>query len=82
MVEGVKKRRRGFTRVSSKHQVTLPVAALAEAGIEPGDELRVVPAGPGRLALERVEDPLVRFKGALSGVFAPGFLEELRDEWR
>ena len=73
-------RRRGFTRLSSKHQVTIPVAVLAEAGVRPGEEFRVVAAGPGRIALERVENPLERFKGALTGVFPPGFLEELRAE--
>lgn len=75
-------RRRGFTRLSAKNQVTIPVGVLAEAGIAPGEEFRVVAAGPGRITLERPDRPLDRFAGALTGVFPPGFLEELRGEWR
>lgn len=77
----VKKRRRGFTRLSSKNQATIPVAVLAEAGLRPGDELRVAAEGAGRIVLERVEDPLTALAGSLTGVFQPGFLKELRDEW-
>ena len=73
-------RRRGFTRLSAKNQVTIPVSALTEAGIAPGEEFRVVVAGPGRITLERVEHPVDRFAGALTGVFPPGFLEQLRSE--
>ena len=34
-------RRRGFTRLSGKNQITIPVDALRRAGLKPGDELRV-----------------------------------------
>ncbi|WP_322762034.1 AbrB/MazE/SpoVT family DNA-binding domain-containing protein [Frankia sp. Cr2] len=44
------KRRPGVTRVSRKHQVTLPVEVLRDAGLAPGDELRVTADGRGRLA--------------------------------
>lgn len=73
-------RRRGFTRVSSKNQVTLPVAALHEAGLEPGDEVRVRADGTGRLVLER-ESSFLDFAGAATGAFPTGFLEEMRKEW-
>lgn len=69
------------TRLSAKNQVTIPVAVLAETGLSPGERVRVIAAGPGRITLERVSS-LEQFKGALSGVFEPGFLEKLRDEWR
>jgi bifunctional DNA-binding transcriptional regulator/antitoxin component of YhaV-PrlF toxin-antitoxin module len=39
-------RRRGRTRISAKNQATIPVAALKQAGLKPGDELRVEAAGP------------------------------------
>jgi bifunctional DNA-binding transcriptional regulator/antitoxin component of YhaV-PrlF toxin-antitoxin module len=78
----VKKRRRGFTRISAKHQATLPVQALKEAGLEPGDEVRVVAAGRGRLVLERDLNLVERHAGKLKNVYEPGELDRLRDEWR
>ena len=81
MEPGVKQRRRGWTRVSAKHQVTLPVEALQRAGIRTGDRLRAEVRGPGQVMLVRKEDPLETFAGALTGVYAPGDLDELRDEW-
>lgn len=82
MTARVKHRRRGYTRVSAKHQVTLPVATLRAAGIQTGDTLRAEVRGPGEVVLIRDEDPLDRFAGALTGVYEPGELDELRDEWR
>ena len=78
----VRKRRKGFTRISAKHQATIPVQALKEAGLKPGDEVRVVAAGRGRLVLERDINVVERHAGSLRGVYAPGELEGLRDEWR
>lgn len=77
----VKHRRRGYTRVSAKHQVTLPIATLRDAGIRTGDTLRAEVRGPGELVLIREDDPLDRFAGALTGVYEPGELDELRGEW-
>lgn len=83
MSEEVKvRRRRGYTRVSPKHQITIPVEALAVAGIKQGDELRVVADGPGRLILTRPADVIARYAGSMPGVWEPGDLEALRDEWR
>jgi bifunctional DNA-binding transcriptional regulator/antitoxin component of YhaV-PrlF toxin-antitoxin module len=78
----VKKRRRGFTRISAKHQATLPVQALREAGLTAGDEVRVVAAGRGRLVLERDLNLVERHAGKLKNVYEPGELDRLRDEWR
>jgi bifunctional DNA-binding transcriptional regulator/antitoxin component of YhaV-PrlF toxin-antitoxin module len=78
----VKQRRRGFTRISAKHQATLPVQALKEAGLEAGDEVRVVAAGRGRLILEREINLVERHAGKLRNVYEPGELERLREEWR
>lgn len=74
-------RRNGHTRLSTKNQVTVPVQALREAGLQPGDELRVTADGPGRLVLEREDDPMERAFGSLHGVYPPGYLEKLRAEW-
>jgi bifunctional DNA-binding transcriptional regulator/antitoxin component of YhaV-PrlF toxin-antitoxin module len=78
----VKKRRRGFTRISAKHQATLPVQALKEAGLAAGDEVRVVALGRGRLILERDLNLVERHAGKLKNVYEPGELGRLRDEWR
>lgn len=77
----VKNRRRGYTRVSAKHQVTLPIAALELAGIRTGDTLRAEVRGPGEVVLIRDADPVDRFAGVLTGVYALGEVDELRDEW-
>jgi bifunctional DNA-binding transcriptional regulator/antitoxin component of YhaV-PrlF toxin-antitoxin module len=81
MTERVKQRRRGYTRVSAKHQVTLPVEALRGAGLRTGDALRAEVIGPGEVLLIRDADPVIQFAGALTGVFEPGDLDALRDEW-
>ena len=75
------RRRRGYTRVSAKHQVTLPVDALHEAGIRTGDRLRAEVRGPGEVLLVRDEDPVEQFGGSLTGVYPAGDLDELRREW-
>jgi len=61
--------------------VTLPVDALHGAGIRTGDILRAEVRGPGEVLLVRDEDPVATFAGALTGVYPPDALDELRDEW-
>lgn len=81
-------RRRGFTRLSSKRQVTLPLAVVRKLGLVPGDELRV-DADDDRIVLrlsdslaERRLRALAQVAGSLAGVYEPGYLDRLRDEWR
>jgi bifunctional DNA-binding transcriptional regulator/antitoxin component of YhaV-PrlF toxin-antitoxin module len=80
MAEKVK-RVANCTRVSSKNQVTLPVAALREAHISQGDELRVEVEADGRIVLVREVDPLDKFIGSMPGLSEAADLESLRDEW-
>jgi len=75
-------RRRGRTRLSAKHQATIPVAALRRAGLRPGDELQVEAAGAGRIVLTRVEETLAGYAGRLTGIYPKGSLRKLRREWR
>lgn len=70
-----------MTRVSSKHQITLPVAAMREAGIEEGDELSVRADGDGRLMVVRERDLIDKWAGAFPGLSDPEDLQRLRDEW-
>lgn len=82
MAERVKQRRRkGYTRVSRKNQVTLPIDALAIAGLKPGDSLLVEAKTNGEIVLRREEDPLDKYIGSMTGMYPPGYLDELRDEW-
>ena len=69
------------TRLSSKHQVTIPVQVLREAGLHTGDALAVEAAGAGEIRLVRVTDPVAAYAGALTGVFEEGYLARLRSEW-
>jgi bifunctional DNA-binding transcriptional regulator/antitoxin component of YhaV-PrlF toxin-antitoxin module len=70
------------TRLSRKHQATIPVAVLAEAGMQAGERLRVEALGPGRIVLTRAEDSFEDLLGALGDdVYPAGYLEELRGEW-
>jgi bifunctional DNA-binding transcriptional regulator/antitoxin component of YhaV-PrlF toxin-antitoxin module len=63
-MDAVKHRRRGHTRLSAKNQATIPVAALRQAGLKPGDALRVEAAGAGRIVLSRVEETLATTQAA------------------
>lgn len=74
-------RHRGRTRISGKHQVTIPVDALAAAGLKIGDRLRADASGPGRITFVREDDPVERFAGALTGIYPDGYLDDLRREW-
>ena len=68
--------------ISRKNQVTLPVAALREAGLKPGDEVRVQVLGPGKLALFRATDLVAEFAGIFDeDVYPDGYLDQLRREW-
>jgi len=55
--------------------------ALRQAGIHTGDRLRAEVRGPGEVVLLREDDAVARFAGALTGVYLPGELDTLRDEW-
>lgn len=71
------------TTVSSKHQVTIPLAAFRGADLEAGDVLKVESGGTGRVILTRVDELLDRYSGCLQ---TEGTLrrrvEGLREEWR
>jgi len=81
-------RRRGFTRVSSKRQITIPLHVLEQTGLGPGDELKVEADTAGRVVLTRADPVADRLRaiqetaGIFTGVYGPGYLDRLRDEWR
>ena len=68
--------------ISRKNQVTLPVEALRAAGLEPGDDVRVLAVAPGRLELVRAKDLVKEFAGVFdTTVYPVDYLESLRREW-
>jgi bifunctional DNA-binding transcriptional regulator/antitoxin component of YhaV-PrlF toxin-antitoxin module len=74
---------KGQSKISSKHQVTIPVSALRDAGIRTGDVLKVEADGAGRLVLTRVDELLGRYSGQLATGGGLGkAVEGLREEWR
>ena len=77
----VKKRARGATRISSKHQITIPADALRAAGLEIGDRVVAHATGAGRVTLEREHDIVTEFAGAMTGVYVSDELNKLRSEW-
>lgn len=73
--------RRPSTRISSKHQVTIPATTLRAAGLRVGERLVARVEGPGRVLLEREADVLSEFAGRLTGVYERDELDRLRNEW-
>jgi AbrB family looped-hinge helix DNA binding protein len=53
------------TRVSSKHQVTIPARVFHAAGFAPGDMLQVEAEGAGRVVLTRIDELVDRYSGCL-----------------
>jgi bifunctional DNA-binding transcriptional regulator/antitoxin component of YhaV-PrlF toxin-antitoxin module len=67
--------------ISRKNQVRLPAEALREAGLAPGDEVRIYALGPGRLELIRVTELVDELAGVFDEtVYPDGYLDELRRE--
>jgi bifunctional DNA-binding transcriptional regulator/antitoxin component of YhaV-PrlF toxin-antitoxin module len=71
------------TKISAKHQVTIPAGAFRAAGFEPGDVLRAEAEGAGRVVLTRVDELVDRYSGCLdTGGDLRRQVEGLRGEWR
>jgi bifunctional DNA-binding transcriptional regulator/antitoxin component of YhaV-PrlF toxin-antitoxin module len=81
MAEKVKNAVPRGAKISAKHQVTIPIAAVRAAGLRTGDRLRAEAKGRGRVLLVREDDPVARHAGALTGGYRRGELDRLRDEW-
>lgn len=71
---------KGIARISSKNQITIPIAALEEAGLHPGEAVTVEPAGDGELRVRRAALTFDAAFGALTGVYPPGYLDQLDAE--
>jgi AbrB family looped-hinge helix DNA binding protein len=67
-------------RISTKNQVTIPVAVLEEAGLRAGDQVVVEALEEGELRVRRGAVSFERAFGALTGTYPPGDLERLDRE--
>jgi AbrB family looped-hinge helix DNA binding protein len=67
-------------RISTKNQVTIPVAALEEVGLHPGERVTVEAAGDGELRLRRSALTFEDAFGVLTGTYPPGYLDQLDAE--
>jgi bifunctional DNA-binding transcriptional regulator/antitoxin component of YhaV-PrlF toxin-antitoxin module len=64
--KGGTRRGAGRSRISSKHQITIPIGAFSEAGLREGDIVQVKAEGPGRVVIARMDDLLDQYAGCLS----------------
>lgn len=72
----------GRSRVSSKHQITIPIGAFREAGLREGDIVQVRADGRGRVLVSRIDDILDEYAGCLkSGGELGRVVRGLRSEW-
>ncbi len=71
---------KGMSRISGKHQVTVPVAALEEAGLQAGDQVVVEALGDGEVRIRRQALSFEDALGALTGTYPPDYLERLDAE--
>ena len=65
-------------RISSKHQVTLPVETLERAGLKAGDEVLIEAEGSDRIVVRRTPAEPARALGVFDGLYEPGYLDRLR----
>lgn len=69
-----------MARISAKNQITIPVAALEEAGLKPGDQIVIEALEQGELRVRRGAAEFDDAFGVLTGVYPPGYLERLDAE--
>lgn len=67
-----------MARISSKHQVTLPVESLQQAGLGVGDDVAIEAEGAGRIVVRRMPRNAERGLGVFDGLYEPDHLERLR----
>jgi AbrB family looped-hinge helix DNA binding protein len=71
---------KGVARISTKNQITIPVAALEEVGLHAGEQVAIEPAGDGELRIRRSTVTFEDAFGALTGTYPGGYLDRLDAE--
>ncbi len=69
-----------MSRISTKNQVTIPVAVLEEAGLHTGDQVVIEALEDGELRIRRGALTFDNAFAALTGLYPPGYLEQLDAE--
>jgi AbrB family looped-hinge helix DNA binding protein len=69
-----------MARISTKNQVTIPVAVLEEAGLHAGDQVVVEALEEGELRIRRGAVSFEGAFGALTDTYPAGYLEQLDRE--
>jgi bifunctional DNA-binding transcriptional regulator/antitoxin component of YhaV-PrlF toxin-antitoxin module len=67
-----------MSRISSKHQVTLPVETLEAAGLRAGDEVVIEAEGADRIVVHRAPPDVASALGVFDGLYEPDYLDRLR----
>jgi AbrB family looped-hinge helix DNA binding protein len=71
---------KGMARISTKNQITIPVAALEEVGLRAGEQVTIEPSGDGELRIRRSTGSFQEAFGALTGIYPSGYLARLDAE--
>jgi AbrB family looped-hinge helix DNA binding protein len=71
---------KAMPRISTKNQITIPVAALEQAGLRAGDDVLIEALDDGELRVRRGAQRLEDAFGVLTGTFPHGYLERLDAE--
>jgi AbrB family looped-hinge helix DNA binding protein len=72
--------RKGMPRISTKNQITIPVAALEEVGLRAGDQVMIEPSSDGELLIRRSTGTFEQAFGALTGTYPADYLTRLDAE--
>jgi AbrB family looped-hinge helix DNA binding protein len=71
-----------MSAVSRKNQITIPAEVMREAGLAPGDDVRVRTVAPGRIELVKSDELIGEYAGSLDAAAYPeAYLDEVRDGW-
>ena len=65
-------------KISSKHQITIPVESLQIAGLKAGDEVTIHAEGIDTIVVRRASRDVESALGVFDGLFEPGYLDRLR----
>jgi AbrB family looped-hinge helix DNA binding protein len=69
-----------MAKISTKNQITIPIAALHEAGLHAGEAVTIEPAGDGELHVRRAALTFDDAFGVLTGTYPSGYLDQLDAE--
>jgi antitoxin component of MazEF toxin-antitoxin module len=65
--------------ISPRNEITIPADIMQEAGLVPGDDVRVLHTGPGRIEVVRTTDLIDSYAGSFDETAYPhGYLDKIR----